>query len=380
MSDIRSLSSLLMTGCLCLNVLLPPPSVTADETEDQIKLILKITHKGEGIKEAHAALKVLQKGAAQDLPPLLEAFTEANPLAANYLQNAVESIAQRSIQEKEELPVKALEEFVLNLENNPYARKIAFDILTQVDETVRERLIPDMLLDPSSELRRESVQLAIDEAIALKEQESDKAKAAFEKALTGAVDDDQVKAIAEPLKELGVEVDIQKHFGFLPDWKLIGPFDNTDMKGFPVVYPPEKELNFSASYQGKENEIFWANLTSEDDYGIINIADDIGPYKGAIMYATTEYHSAKPQDLQVRLGTPNAWKLWINGELIFEREEYQRGMALDQYRVPVSFKAGKNTILLKVCQNEMEQSWAQRYQFQLRVCDAVGSAVLSEKP
>ncbi len=35
-----------------------------------------------------------------------------------------------------------------------------------------------------------------------------------------------------------------------------------------------------------------------------------------------------------------------------------------------------NVLLLKVCQNEQEQSWAQDYKFQLRVCDATGSAVL----
>jgi hypothetical protein len=38
-------------------------------------------------------------------------------------------------------------------------------------------------------------------------------------------------------------------------------------------------------------------------------------------------------------------------------------------------KPGENVLLLKVCQNEQDQDWAQRYQFQLRVCDSTGSAV-----
>ena len=37
----------------------------------------------------------------------------------------------------------------------------------------------------------------------------------------------------------------------------------------------------------------------------------------------------------------------------------------------------KNTILVKVCQNEQTEEWAQRWQIQLRVCDATGTAVLS---
>ena len=54
-------------------------------------------------------------------------------------------------------------------------------------------------------------------------------------------------------------------------------------------------------------------------------------------------------------------------------------MAIDQYRVPAKLKAGKNVILLKLCQNEQEDDWAQRYQIQIRVCDPSGVAVLPLK-
>ena len=94
------------------------------------------------------------------------------------------------------------------------------------------------------------------------------------------------------------------------------------------------------------------------------------------MYAVTTWTSNKDQQVEIRLGTPNSWKLWINGQLVFEREEYHRSSKLDQYRVPVSLKAGKNTLMFKICQNEMTQDWAQRYQFQIRICDSTGSAIL----
>ena len=69
----------------------------------------------------------------------------------------------------------------------------------------------------------------------------------------------------------------------------------------------------------------------------------------------------------------------MNGEFLFGRDEYHRGMAIDQYRVPAKLKAGKNVILLKLCQNEQEDDWAQRYQIQIRVCDPSGVAVLPVK-
>jgi hypothetical protein len=95
------------------------------------------------------------------------------------------------------------------------------------------------------------------------------------------------------------------------------------------------------------------------------------------MYSVTTFRSAEKQAAELRLGTPNAWKLWVNGELVFEREEYHRSTRMDQFRIPVSLRAGDNTIMLKVCQNEQEQDWAQDYTYQLRVCDSGGVAIPS---
>ena len=38
-------------------------------------------------------------------------------------------------------------------------------------------------------------------------------------------------------------------------------------------------------------------------------------------------------------------------------------------------KAGRNEVLIKVCQNEQTDDWAQTWGFQLRLCDAIGGAV-----
>ena len=54
-------------------------------------------------------------------------------------------------------------------------------------------------------------------------------------------------------------------------------------------------------------------------------------------------------------------------------------MKLDQYKVQaIELKPGRNAILFKICQNEQTDSWAQRYQFQIRVCDTTGTAILSQ--
>lgn len=62
-------------------------------------------------------------------------------------------------------------------------------------------------------------------------------------------------------------------------------------------------------------------------------------------------------------------------ENIFGRDEYHRGMQMDQYKLRCHFKKGTNTILVKCCQNEQTETWTVEWQFQLRVCDAAGTAV-----
>jgi hypothetical protein len=64
---------------------------------------------------------------------------------------------------------------------------------------------------------------------------------------------------------------------------------------------------------------------------------------------------------------------------VFGRDEYHRGREIDQYTMPVRLKAGKNTLLVKVCQNEQRESWTQEWDFQIRVCDPTGTAIHSSK-
>ena len=88
----------------------------------------------------------------------------------------------------------------------------------------------------------------------------------------------------------------------------------------------------------------------------------------------------KERTLEIRVGCINGLKVFLNGKQLFAREEYHHGMRLDQYAVRGTFKQGKNEILLKVCQNEQKDAWAQSWQFQLRLCEFVGAAAPFTQP
>ena len=358
--------------------LLELPANAAD-VDDWITTVLEVQDRGKGHAQATAAIESLQKADRSALLPILTAMKSSNPLARNWLVAAFEAIADRIVRSDQELPIKDLVGFIKDRDQSPRARRLAFEWIRQVEPEIEDALIPGMLLDPSPEFRRDAVQRLIDTAQIQKDDGNESAaRTTLQKALRGAVDDDQVKAIVKPLKAMGVEVNLQDHFGFVVSWSIVGPFDNRGMKGFDVAYPPEESVNLTGRYEGQLGEVSWEPLATTDDYGIVDIGKSVQNYKGSAMYLTSEFQSDGARQVEIRLGTPNAWKLWVNGELQFAREEYHRGSRLDQYRVPVQLKKGANRFLLKILQNEQTQDWAQDYKFQLRVCDPAGSAILAE--
>lgn len=330
---------------------------------------------------ARKAVQQLTTAGSKSLLPLLNGFHDASPLAVNWLRNAFEQISDAETKAGRKLPQKELEAFVRDQNQSPFARRLVYETLKRSDASVEDRLIPDMLLDASPEFRRDAVARLIQEASGI--EDVSRSTPLYRRAFTGAVHEDQVKTIAEALRNHKEEVDIQRHFGFLSQWSIVGPFDNKEGKGFATAFGPELDLNAGrdpdpvAEYDGQLAKVKWQPIATTDDYGVVDIAKQIENYKGSLMYATTTWTSDQDQQVEIRLGTPNSWKLWVNGKLVFEREEYHRSSQLDQYRVPVALKAGKNMLMFKVCQNEQTQDWAQRYQFQIRICNSTGSAILS---
>ena len=244
------------------------------------------------------------------------------------------------------------------------------------------KLIPGLINDPSVELRRDAVAHVLEAGTA--KQISKQTQAAvkdFRKALDAARDIDQIQAATTALRQLNQKVDLPRHFGFLMHWNVIGPFDNTERKGFATVFPPEKKIDLSATYEGKSGKVEWSEFITADEYGMVDINKAYpGPGDGlkeVTAFAYTEYTAASAGPAQLRLGCKNAWKIWHNGQLVFSRDEYHRGIRIDQYQLDINLTKGRNTFLVKLCQNEQQQSWTKQWQFQLRVCDATGTAVLA---
>jgi hypothetical protein len=233
---------------------------------------------------------------------------------------------------------------------------------------------PSLATDPVQELRRGAVKRLLDAA---QVKQGEAAKAAYLGALEVVRDEDQTNLIAGELRKLNVPVDLPKHFGFLMNWEVIGPFDNAERKGFETVFPPEREFRLDAAYDGKGGKVKWQPFVSGDEYGKLDFNKPLGMQKEVVAYAVTTFNAAAEHDAELRLGGKNAWKVWLNGEFLFGRDEYHRGQQMDQYKLRCHLKQGANTILVKCCQNEQKELWAGEWEFQLRVCDSAGTAILA---
>jgi hypothetical protein len=159
-------------------------------------------------------------------------------------------------------------------------------------------------------------------------------------------------------------------------WAILTTFDNTGMKGFDVAYVPEKGVSLKADLPGKGGRfVRLVEFETPDPQGKVDLNTVLGKEMGAIAYAFAVVESPSARDVEVRVGTNNALKIFLNGREVFFRHEYHHGMKMDQYVARARLLQGRNKILLKVCQNEQKEDWAQSWSFQARLCDALGGAV-----
>ena len=342
--------------------------------DDSLKSLIAIKPEGRGNEAASAAWQEIVKAGPSALPPVVAAAGKGSEVADNWLRLAGDVIVENALRSRQPLPLAEVEAFVKDVTHAAAARQLAFDLLQRADAKKADAIEPLFAQDPVQALRRGAVQRLIDAA---KNQSGDARKTAFTEALAAVRDEDQTTLIAGELKQLGVPVDLPRHFGFLMKWEIIGPFDNTARKGFDVAFPPEKEIKTDAAYDGKGAQVKWQPFESKDDYGKIDFNKPLGLQKEATAYATTTFESDTDRDAELRLGCKNEWKVWLNGKLLFGRDEYHRGQEIDQYKLKCHLKKGPNVLLVKCCQNEQKEEWTVEWEFQLRVCDSGGTAILS---
>ena len=146
----------------------------------------------------------------------------------------------------------------------------------------------------------------------------------------------------------GRVVDTHALFNTQTDWMIIGPFANPETyEGHNTVYPPEKEINFEAVYEGMSGPVKWQAHHQDSLAASVDLRAILEPGEHATAYALCYVNSPKRQRLQARFGTNDAGKMWIGGKLIHDYKGEATAI-LDEHVVNITLPEGKTPILMKV--------------------------------
>jgi hypothetical protein len=350
---------------------LAPPARSADaDITRAIATVKAVTREGTGNEDAAPAWKALVGKGAAALFPALEAFDEGNPTATNWLRAAVEAVAEGEAAAKRPLPAAQLEAFAKDTKYAPSARRVAYDLLVGQDATARDRLLPGFLNDKSPDLRRDAVARELD---VIEKRGGPTAKADLERLFGSARDKDQVDLLAKKVEEAGGTVSVTGHFGFVTHVALVGPFDSPAGKGFATPFPPETATAATGTFTGKDNAALkWVTADTADKYGKFDLNKALGKHKNAVAYALAVLDAPRATPCEVRVTCPTSAKIFVNGKEVYAHDEYHSGSPFDGMIGRGALKAGENVVVLKVCQNNQTQQWAQDWSFQMRVCDDTG--------
>ncbi len=151
-------------------------------------------------------------------------------------------------------------------------------------------------------------------------------------------------------------------------WMTLGPFDNTAGIGYDMEYIPEDtgEIDLTKKYNAVDGQINWKKLTDDVLDGFIDLGHNVN-WRVSYAYATVT--SSDKREVFIRFSSDDQGKIWLNGKKVFADATAQQAI-LDRNTIPVTLRAGKNTILVKVCNEEI--AWG----FYLRITDADGKPIV----
>ena len=204
--------------------------------------------------------------------------------------------------------------------------------------------------------------------------------AAFEKALQQVLNAPdaapEVKAqvahlLARQDRDLGKVQEAQRleaQMGYVLSWRVIGPFDDENKQGFDAVYPPETKLDMGASYVAKSHPVSWRAVPERLVNGVVPLDQVMDPTENVAGYALTFIRVPKDTPCVLRGGYNEAYKLWVDGDLVASRKRYN-GRAFDQFADGCTLRKGWNALLVKVCNSD--GGW----NFELRLTDEKGRAL-----
>ena len=147
-------------------------------------------------------------------------------------------------------------------------------------------------------------------------------------------------------------------------WLILGPFDNTKGVGYDTAYIAEDvtQIDTTAEHNGVDGSVRWEKSADDTLNGYIDLGEDVN---WRVAYAFATVTSPDEREAQIRFDSDDQAKVFLNGEEVFTNTG-AHSVRIDRYTIPVTLKPGENSILVKVCNEEV------KWEFYLRITDPNG--------
>ena len=134
----------------------------------------------------------------------------------------------------------------------------------------------------------------------------------------------------------------------LTDWQVAGPFPNPDSRGLdqesrPVTEPFDPDTRFEVP--GQDTAARWWPMRAHGGRLDLHLPD--GPRDDVAVFARTVIHADAGRQATLLFGSDDGCKVWWNGRPVFQSIEH-RHLIPDQFRIPVTLRAGANVLMIGV--------------------------------
>lgn len=181
---------------------------------------------------------------------------------------------------------------------------------------------------------------------------------------------------AQILSRLGEDPsEMPRRFGFIVRWWLLGPLPNPDNRAFDQAFIDETSINpLKLETVKVDNRLLrWREIRVLDPQGVVDLTQFFRQTNWVACYAYTEFVVDDEMDAELRVGSDDSVKVWLNGKLVHQFGG-MRGLSVDQDRIRVRLQKGVNRLLLKVTQG------GGGWEFSARLVDLQGNPIPYREP
>jgi HEAT repeat protein len=175
---------------------------------------------------------------------------------------------------------------------------------------------------------------------------------------------------AQILARLGEDPSaMPRQSGFIVRWWLLGPLPNPDNRAFDQAFIDETSVpNLNELVRLDRRQLRWQEYRVIDPQGIVDLRRIFRQTEDVACYAYTEFVVENEMEAELRVGSDDSVKVWLNGKLVHQFGG-MRGLSVDQDRIRVKLQKGINRLLLKVTQG------GGGWEFCVRLVDLQGNPI-----